>query len=312
MRVLVTGASGFIGGHLTAWLRERGHRVVGLSRHGGSGSAGGSGAGPGGAGRGVGVTVSARGDVVTGAGLWEAARGADAVIHLVGVIRERRGATFEQVHVQGTRNAVEAARAAGAERFVHMSALGAAPGSRSGYLRSKAAAEAIVRDSGLAWTVLRPSLVFGPGDDFFGRVLADLVRRPPLIPQVGDGRFPFRPVWVGDVVRAFGGALERPATVGRTYEVVGPTEYTFRELLELVRGALGLRKPIVPVPLAVMHLSLPLFALLPEPPITRDQLLMLLAGNTGDPTEAQAAFDLPLEALPDHLAEVLGVVDSAP
>src|SRR5690606_19864432 len=112
---------------------------------------------------------------------------------------------------------------------------------------SKAAAEAIVRDSGLAWTVLRPSLVFGPGDDFFGRVLADLVRRPPLIPQVGDGRFPFRPVWVGDVVRAFGGALERPATVGRTYEVVGPTEYTFRELLELVRGALGLRKPIVPV-----------------------------------------------------------------
>lgn len=297
MRVLVTGASGFVGRQVTARLLEHGHEVVTLTRH-----VTPDGAPPNARLRHV------RGDVVTGAGLEEAMAGTQAALHLVGIIRERGGrVTFERVHVEGTRQVLAAAAAAGVERYLHMSALGAERGSASGYADSKARAEALVAASGLAWTILRPSLIFGPGSEFFGKTLKNLVRLPPVIPQLGDGSFPFRPVWAGDVSLAFARALERPATALERYDVVGPVEYSFRELLELVRGALGVRKPIVSVPLPLMRLALPVLALLPEPPITRDQFVMLLAGNTGDPEPARAAFDLPLEPLPPRLPETLGL-----
>ena len=295
MRILVTGATGFVGGHLVTHLLAQGHEVVGLSReqrqsereH----------------------LAWARGDVTSGDGLAAAAAGADAVVHLVGIIRETEDLTFEAAHVDGTRNVLAAARAAGSvRRLLHMSALGADPSSPSGYGSTKGRAESVVRESGLEWTIFRPDMILGVGDDFFGGTLRELVTKPPVIPVVGRGDFVFRPITIQDVVSAFSKSLELPATVGRTFDLVGPREYTLRELQVLVRDTLGVRKPLVNVPLPLMRLGVLLFRLLPDPPITEDQLLMLVSTAPSDPAPAAEALGLQLDEIEDHLAEVLADV----
>lgn len=293
MRVLVTGATGFVGGYVCRHLVAAGHEVVGLARTAPKLER------PG--------VRAVQGDVVTGAGLQPAMQDADAVIHLVGIIREGRGATFEQVHVAGTRNVLGAAREAGVRRFIHMSAVGADPGSASGYQRTKGEAENLVRAAGLRHTIMRPSLVFGVGDDFFATTLKQLVTVPPVVPVVGTGAYPFRPVWVVDVASAFVAALGAEVTVGRELELVGPKEYTLRELLIMIRDLLRPGRPLVSVPLPLMRLGVTLFKLLPRPPITSDQFLMLLAGNTGDPAAARDLLGLEPARLEDHLPQVLGV-----
>lgn len=292
MRVLVTGATGFVGGYVSWRLLADGWQVTGLSRTASD--------------RTLPTGMSAAtGDVVTGQGLAESMVGMDAVVHLVGVIEERGATTFERVHVDGTGNVLAAATAAGVERFVFMSALGADLASPSSYQRTKAQAEALVRASGMTWTIMRPSLIFGVGDDFFSGTLRDLVVLPPVVPVVGDGSFPFRPIHVEDVADAFARALVLPAAEGGSFDLLGPREYTLRRLLEQVRDLLRPRKPLVGVPLPLMRLGIVLFRLLPNPPITRDQFLMLLAGNTGDPAPAVEALGLGLEELEAHLPEVL-------
>ncbi len=290
MRLLVTGASGFVGTHLVRRLLADGHEVVGLSREGGAPRDG---------------LTWLEGDVVSGAGLGEAVRGVDGVIHLVGIIRERGSQTFERVHVEGTRNVLAAAGEAGVGRYLHMSALGADRASASGYARTKARAEELVRDSGLAWTIFRPDMILGVGDDFFSHKLRDLVTKPPVVPVVGSGDFPFRPITARDLAEAFSKALRTPAAVQRTFDLVGPREYTLRELQAMVKGALGVRKPLVGVPLPLMRLGTALFSLLPDPPITRDELEMLLAASPSDPSPAVEALGLELQPIEDHLAEVL-------
>ncbi|WP_216319954.1 complex I NDUFA9 subunit family protein [Deinococcus aestuarii] len=290
MRVLVTGATGFVGKAVVRELVARGHTVVAGSRR-GTGLPGAQGSV---------LDVTDPGGVLRAFG--EA--NPEAVIHLVGIIQETGAQTFERVHFEGTRN-VLAATPRGA-RYVQMSALGARVESGSRYSSTKARAELLVRESGLSFTVFRPSLIFGPGDDFFGRVLCELVSTAPIVPQIGDGRFPFRPVSVDDVARAFAGALERPETVGQTYDLTGPEEFTFRQLLELELSALGKKKPIVPVPLALMDLAVPAMQLLPKPPITRDQYAMLKEGNTAPNEPARTVFDLPMLRLEDKLPGIVG------
>lgn len=293
MRVLVTGATGFVGGYVCRRLLEEGWQVTGLSR-----TAADRSLPPG--------VRAAAGDVVSGTGLTEALASMDAVVHLVGVIREKGMNTFERVHVDGTRNVLAAAAAAGVERFVFMSALGADLEAPSDYQRTKAEAEALVRASGMTWTIMRPSLIFGMGDDFFSGTLRDLVVKPPVVPVVGDGSFPFRPIYIEDVATAFARALVLPAAEGRTFELTGPREYTLRQLQEQVRDLLRPGKPLVSVPLLLMRVGIVLFRLLPNPPITRDQFLMLSAGNTGDPRPAVEALRLELAELEDHLPEIVG------
>lgn len=207
-------------------------------------------------------------DAARNEGLLEAAKGQEALIYLVGIIRERGDQTFRQAHVEGVRHSLAAAKAAGISRFVHMSALGTARGTGSRYYETKAEGEELVQASGLDWTILRPSLIFGRGDEFFGGILKGLVTAPlPFIPLIGDGRFVFRPIWVGDVARAFEQALNRPQTIHRSYNLVGPKEYTFRELLLLVRDTLGSRKPLLSIPLTLMDWVVPLISPCPLAPL---------------------------------------------
>ena len=190
-------------------------------------------------------------------------------------------------------------------RYLHMSALGADILSESEYSATKGEAEGLVRISRLPWTIFRPSLIFGVGDDFFGRVLKELVTTAPIVPQIGNGSFPFRPVSIEDVTKAFAEALVRPETIGQTYDLTGPEEFTFRQLLDAEQAALGQSKRVVPVPLALMDRLVPLMNLLPKPPITRDQYAMLKAGNTAPNGPAQRAFGLPMLRLRDRLPQIV-------
>lgn len=294
LRVLVSGASGFVGKAVVAELLRQGHTVFAGSRRGEA----------------VGTAQSrqAQGiklDVTDATSALQAVQQAqpNAVIHLVGIIAQTKEQTFQAAHVGGTRHML-AATPRGA-RYVHMSALGADPASKSRYSATKGEAEALVRSSGLDWTIFRPSLIFGQGDDFFGRVLKELVTTAPIVPQIGDGKFPCRPVSVADVAQAFVGALTRPETIGQTYALTGPEEFTFRQLLNEEQRALGQHKPVVPVPLPLMDLAVPLMGVLPKPPITTDQYAMLKAGNTAPNEPARSVFGLPMHRLQDALPGIV-------
>ncbi len=301
MNVLVTGATGYVGNYVVKALLEGGHTITAVSRKGAKSSTA--------SGKDLGTVAGVKyvaADIGSGAGVLDAMRGCEAVVNLVGVIAQRGEQTFQRVHVDGTRHLLEAAKSLGIKRFVQMSALGAAAGAASRYSASKFEAEELLRASTLEWTIFRPSLIFGVGDDFFGRVLKNLVATP-IVPQIGDGLFPFRPVWVGDVAQCFAQSLTNPATVGQTYDLVGPKEYTFRQLLDLEMDALGGRKPVVPAPIFLMDLAVPLMQVLgPLAPITTDQYAMLKAGNTADPSKMQQTFTLEGRRLEAELPKVLG------
>jgi len=290
VRVLVTGGSGFVGRAVAAELAQHGHDVTVGSRSGES-------------------VADVRGvslDVTSAASVQAAVESVrpDAVVHLVGIIAEAGAQTFQRVHVDGTRHVLAALP--DGTRVLHMSALGARHDAASAYARSKARAEALVQERGLPWTVFRPSLIFGPGDDFFGRVLRGLVLTGPVVPVIGDGSFPFRPVSVQDVAQAFARALQdENGTVGRVFELTGPVEYRFDELLRLELQALGKRKPFVRVPLWLMRAVVPLMQVLPRPPITRDQFAMLVEGNTADPAPARDALGLRMRRLDEDLPALL-------
>jgi NADH dehydrogenase len=211
-------------------------------------------------------------------------RRCDAAVNLVGIIREfpSRGVTFEELHVRATKNLVDAAVKGGIRRIIHMSAQGTRPDAASLYHRTKFYAEECVRASGLDWTIFRPSIIFGPGDDFVNRV-AGLIRSLPAVPVIGDGAYQLQPISADDVARCFAMALEMPETTGKAYELCGPDRFTYNELLDAIGRAIGrptLRKLRIPLPL--MKAIVPIFQRIPSFPITMDQILMLLEGNICD------------------------------
>jgi uncharacterized protein YbjT (DUF2867 family) len=267
MRVAVTGGTGFVGGAMVAELLADGHEVRVLARKERGGAA--AGARP---------TFFA-GDVATGSGLDPLLAGADALVHLVGIIRETGRQTFDAVHRGGTVNALAAASRNGVRRVLHMSALGTRAGAPSRYHASKWAAEEAVRASDRAWTIFRPSIVYGR-DDAFVNMLAGLIRALPVIPVFGGGRNRMQPVAVGDVSRAFAFALEDGRSEGKTYELGGRDTLTYREMLELIARILGKRRLFLPVHMGPVKTLVGLLAPLGLPlPVTRDHLLMLEEDN---------------------------------
>jgi uncharacterized protein YbjT (DUF2867 family) len=277
MKVLVTGGSGFVGRRVVAALVASGHSVRVLAR--------------GTRARMDGVE-SVQASVLEPAGLREACRGCEAVVHLVGIISEVGDQTYERVHVDGTRHLLESARAAGVRRWVQMSALGARADGRARYQRTKAAAEALVRSSGLDWTILRPSIVYGVGDGFVN-FFERMSRWSPVLPLIGGGRMQFQPIPVDAVARCFAEALVRPVTIGGTYDLCGLERVTLREVMEAILRVTGRRRWLLTVPWVVAGLQASVAewvfgtVLRRPPPLNHDQLRMLLEDNVGDPGPMQ-------------------------
>ena len=286
MRVLVTGGTGFVGTHLVNRLLQRGHDVAVLTRD------------PRRTRNRYNRPVHAnQGNVLDRESLAAAVADRDAVIHLVGIIYEDGAQTFDRLHREGAENVVAAAEQAGVSRYLHMSAMGASEDAPSEYGRTKAAGEKTVRSSRLSWTIVRPSVIFGPGDGFVS-LLATIVRRNPVfIPVIGRGTTRFQPVSIYDVTRVFADALEKPGTAGKTYEVGGPDVLTLNDIYREIAAAVGkYGKPLIHFPLWYGRLlargfeTLARRGIVDAPPLTRDQLRSLSRDNTGDIVPTLADF----------------------
>jgi uncharacterized protein YbjT (DUF2867 family) len=204
--------------------------------------------------------------------------GNEALVNCVGILRESGPQRFDRVHHTGPARLARLAREAGIERFVHISAIGADSRSTSAYARTKAAGEAAVRDAFPTVTILRPSVVFGPEDQFFNRFAA-MAMISPVLPLIGGGETRFQPVYVGEVADAVVKCLDDPATAGRTYELGGPKIYSFRELIELLLAEIRRKRLLLDLPFGLAAFQARLMAILPNPPLTPDQVELLKRDN---------------------------------
>lgn len=224
-------------------------------------------------------------DVRDPASLRGAFEGCEALVHTVAIPTER-GATFRDVNVRGVQHVVDEAKRAGVRRLVHISAVGADPSSPFPFLRSKGEGQATAERSGIPFVVLRPSLLFGPGDDFFPRLAFSL--RFPIVPVPGDGRARFQPLHVEDLAECLLRALENDDLLGRAYEVGGPDAVTYDDLLSEAMAGLGVRRPRVHVPVRLMKPGALLLQLvLTDPPVTAQQLDLLKVENMPRPNEVE-------------------------
>ena len=281
MLVAVTGATGFVGRFIVEHLLRRDHDVRALVRN----------AEEAGSLRDRGVHV-VPGDLEATAAMRDLAQGADALVHLVGIIEEIGRQTYERVHVSGTRAVVEAARMGGVTRLVHMSALGARfDEGATAYHRSKAAGEEVVGSSGLRSAIMRPSLIAAPGNPVLA-TLVNMLRVSPLVPVIGNGLYQLQPVAAEDVADAFVTAVEDRSIEG-TFEIAGPESLTYHQLLDQLEEALGVRRRRVAVPVSVVRFAAYAGMVLPNlNPITPDQLQMLLEGNTTTRNALESVFGI--------------------
>jgi NADH dehydrogenase len=219
-----------------------------------------------------------RADVRDPASVAAAVAGVDAVVNVVSAYVEKRGVSFESVHVQGARTLAQEAAAAGVARLVLVSGIGADPQSKSPYIRARGRGELVVRQAFPGATIVRPSAMFGPGDALFG-TLADIARLLPVVPLIGGGRARLQPVYVEDVAEGIVRMLADRESAGRTYELAGPGVYTLRELVGFALRLIDKRRLLVPVPFAVAEIQARLFELLPSPPLTTSQVDLLRVDN---------------------------------
>ena len=278
--VTIFGGSGFLGRHLTQALAKRGWRVRAAVRR------------PDLAGHlqplgMVGQIHAVQANLRYPDSVARAVAGADAVVNLVGILHEGGRQTFSAVQAQGPRIVAEAAAKAGVESLVQVSAIGADANSPADYARSKAAGEAATLAAFPTAVIMRPSIVFGPEDQFFNR-FADMARFLPFLPLIGGGETKFQPVYVGDVAEAISRALEGAAKPGATYELGGPEVKSFKALLEYILAITGRSRALVPLPFPIARLQASVMELLPSPMLTVDQVRMLETDNVVGP-EALAA-----------------------
>lgn len=295
MKVLVTGGTGFVGREVLRELQRQGHQIRVLLRPGSEKKL------P----PGIAVEI-AHGDILDRQAVAAALPGCEAVIHLVGIIREfpSRGITFARLHAEATGVMVAATQAAGIRRYLHMSALESPAAPVPAYHQTKQQAEETVMGSGLLYTIFRPSVIYGPEDQF-----TNLLRRHievfRLVPIIGDGRYQLQPVAVWQVAQAFVQALINPKTVNKSYDVGGPEPVSFVDLVDTLAQVLGRRVWKIHLPAGPLRAVAGLLQYYPWFPVTPDQITMLLAGNTCDPREFYQDFNLEPLPLAQGLASYL-------
>lgn len=278
--VTIFGGSGFLGRHTVRALARAGWRIKIATRH----PARGFFLRPLGT---VGQIDFVKCDVADAQSVSAAVMGASAVINLTGILFQK-GQTFEDVQAEGAANIAQAAAAAGVNALVHVSAIGADAQSGSEYATTKAQGEQSVREAFPDAVILRPSIVFGPEDAFFNK-FASMARFLPMLPLVGGGHTRFQPVFVGDVAAAIVQALASPGARGRTFELGGPSIYSFKELLQMILRETGRKRLLVPLPFALASLKAAFLQLLPNPILTMDQVKLLKKDNVVAPTAAGLA-----------------------
>ena len=288
-RVTVFGASGFLGRHTVRALAKGGlgYRVRAAARSPHTASY----LQPMGH---VGQIQVLRANVRNADDVAHAVADSEAVVNLVGIMYPSGAQKFGALHAAAAETIAKAAKAAGVNSLVHISAIGGDPESESAYARTKAEGEARVRAAFPGATILRPSIVFGPEDIFFNR-FANLARFLPALPLIGGGHTRFQPVFVGDVADAIVTCIENPATHGQTYELGGPSVYTFRELMKLVLWATNRRRLLLPLPFPLAMMQAAMLQWLPSPLLTMDQVRLLEHDNVVAP-DALTLADLGIEA----------------
>jgi uncharacterized protein YbjT (DUF2867 family) len=293
--IVITGATGFVGEEVVKQARTAGYPVRAIvreperaqwlaERHG---------------------VELFHGNVLYAPSIEGAMHGANCVIHLVGIIHEWKENTFERTHVQATRNVVDEAKKSGVKRFIHMSALGTRENARSRYQQTKWTAEEYVRKCGMAWTIFRPSFIYGPKDKSVN-TFVQLIRRLPFVPVLGPGNTRIQPISVENVAKAFVAAIRNDDSVGKIYDLCGPEPFTWNELYDKLQRILGTHKPKLHLPLPIARIQAALFeSILTNPPFTSDQLLMLQEDNVGDPQPAMRDFVLEEGSFDEGVARYL-------
>jgi uncharacterized protein YbjT (DUF2867 family) len=278
--VTIFGGSGFLGRHTVRALARAGWRIRVATRHPGRGFF----LRPLGT---VGQIDFVKCDVADADSVAAAVKGANAVINLTGILFQK-GQTFEDVQAEGAANIARAAAAAGAAALVHVSAIGADAASASDYAVTKAQGEQAVRESFPNAVILRPSIIFGPEDGFFNKFAA-MARYLPMLPLVGGGHTRFQPVFVGDVAAAIVKALPSSTARGRTFELGGPSIYSFKELLQLILRETGRKRILMPLPFGIASVQAAFLQMLPNPVLTMDQVKLLKTDNVVATTAAGLA-----------------------
>ena len=291
--ILVTGGTGFVGSHIvrrlalekrkTRCLVRKGSNVERLKEPG---------------------IELAYGDLNDKESLKKALVGVETVIHLIGIIAEKKGVTFEIIHTQGTGALVEACKDAGVRRFIYISALGARENARSRYHRTKWEAEQAVIKSGMDYVIFRPSIMIGEGGEFI-TMLSGIIQQAPVIPVIGE-KSKVQPIYVKNTVDCIVRTLVEPKISKRIFEIAGPEQMTYRELFLTLADVLKINKPVIGIPIWLIRpAAYILERVMEKPPITTQQLIMLQEDNICEIREMQEVFDLQLVPLREALKTFL-------
>lgn len=291
MKVFVAGATGFVGSHIVKKSVAHGHSVIALAHRRSNEVL-------------KGAAVERReGSILDLNSLLAATKGAEVIVNAVGIIKEAKGKTFDAIHRQGVENLIAAAKENGIKRFIQISALGAGTRIDTAYFRTKEAGEKALINSGLDWTIFRPAMILGRGDGFSTEMLG-LMKKGPFIPVIGKGDYKLQMVYIEDVAECVALSLQKPETIGQTYCLGGPDIMTMNEVLDFLARWKQIRKPKIHIPFFIMRpVSAVMQALLPNPPITPDQLTMLQNFRTCDPAVASRAFGVKFKPWAEAIKE---------
>jgi uncharacterized protein YbjT (DUF2867 family) len=281
--ILITGSTGFVGRHLTKQLVAEGERPRCLVRSQEKAAQ----TLP------VDQIEAVIGDTTKPATLEPAMQGVDTLVHSAFITADRKegpGVSYYGVNVAGTKNVIEAAKRAGVKKIVLVSGLGTRPDKPGSYMQGRYLAEQYVKESGLAWSILQPSIQFGEQAAFF-KGLADLIRMAPVVPVVGTSKRKFQPIWVEDVARCLIKQVREESYNGKTSVVGGPEQFTYGEILDMLAHALGKKRLKAPAPMPFVHLGAAMMqAVLPRPPITTAALTLFSFEQTTDLNAVERDF----------------------